>query len=135
MTTTQRLTWTPFRSQKPVGVIQEFYALLLAYFIIRSVVYRSAEVLGETPQRLSFVNALRLIQHVIPIAQLLWNTHYYQIIEMFHQWQLYFCLPPRDNRINPRVIKRNRVKFRRKREGDCSIKVRPFADAVRLRGA
>ncbi len=30
--THQRLTWTPFRSQKPVGVIQEFYALLLAYF-------------------------------------------------------------------------------------------------------
>jgi hypothetical protein len=44
--THQRLTWTPFRSQKPVGVIQEFYALLLAYFIIRSVMYRSAEVLA-----------------------------------------------------------------------------------------
>ena len=133
--THQRLTWTPFRSQKPVGVIQEFYALLLAYFIIRSVMYRSAAVLNETPQRLSFINALRLIQHVIPIAQLLWNTCYHQIIEMFHQWQLYFRLPPRDNRINPRVVKRKRNKFRRKKPEDHSIYVQPFAEVVRLCGA
>jgi len=133
--THQRLTWTPFRSQKPVGVIQEFYALLLAYFVIRSVMYRSAVVLNETPQRLSFVNALRLIQHVIPVAQLLWDTYYRRIIELFHQWQLYFRLPPRDNRINPRVVKRKRNKFRRKKPEDCSIKVPPFADVVRLCGA
>ena len=130
--THQRLTWTPFRSQKPVGVIQEFYALLLAYFIIRSLMYRSAETLGESPQCLSFVNSLRLIQHVIPVVQLLWDSYHNRIVELFHQWQQYFHLPPRDNRINPRVIKRNRVKFRRKRAGDHSVKVLPFAEVVRL---
>jgi hypothetical protein len=130
--THQRLTWTPFRSQKPLGVIQEFYGLLLAYFIIRCHMYQSATVLGETPQRLSFINALRLIQHVIPIAQLLWNTCYHQIIKLLHQWQLYFQLPSRDNRINPRVVKRKRSKFRRKKPEDCSVKVPPFADIVHL---
>ncbi len=130
--THQRLTWTPFRSQKPVGVIQEFYALLLAYFIIRSVMHQSAEVLDETPQRLSFVNALRLIQHSFPITQLLPDTDRNQLIDLFHQWQQYFRLPPRDNRINPRVVKRKHSKFRRKKPEDLSIKVPPFAEIVRL---
>ena len=130
--THQRLTWTPFRSKKPVGIVQEFYALLLAYFIICSLRCQSAEVLNENPQRLSFVNGLRLIQHTIPISQLLWKTHQTQLLSLFHQWQDYFRLPHRDNRISPRVVKRKRSKFRRKRPDDCSIKVQPFADVVRL---
>jgi hypothetical protein len=130
--THQRLTWTPFRSQKPVGVIQEFYALLLAYFIIRSAMHQSAEDLAEPPQRLSFINALRLIQHSFPITQLLQGTHRNRLIDLFHQWQQYFRLPPRDNRLNPRVVKRKRSKFRRKKPEDHSIKVPPFAEVVRL---
>jgi hypothetical protein len=133
--THQRLTWTPFRSQKPVGIIQEFYALLLAYFIIFSLKYRSAETLGEMAQRLSYINVLRLIQHSIPITQLLWKTHHSQLLTIFHQWQSYFRLPPRDHRLNPRVVKRKRNKFRRKKPDDCSIYVPPFADVVRLCGA
>lgn len=132
MDTHQRLTWTPFRSQKPAGVIQEFYALLLAYFIICSLRYQSAKTLNETPQRLSFINVLRLIQHSIPISQLLWETHHPQLLTLFHQWQDYFRLPSRDNRINPRVVKRKRSKFRRKKPEDHSIKVPPFAEVIRL---
>lgn len=130
--THQRLTWMPFRSQKPVGVIQEFYALLLAYFIIRSTMHQSAETLAQPPQRLSFINALRLIQHSFPITQLLQGTQRQRLIELFHQWQQYFRLPPRDNRLNPRVVKRKRSKFRRKKPEDHSVKVPPFAEVVRL---
>jgi hypothetical protein len=131
--THQRLTWTPFRSQKPVGVIQEFYALLLAYFIICSLRCQSADILNENPQRLSFINVLRLVQHTIPISQLLWKTHQTQLLTLFHQWQDYFRLPSqRENRISPRVVKRKRSKFRRKNADDCSIKVQPFAEVVRL---
>lgn len=130
--THQRLTWTPFRSQRPVGVIQEFYALLLAYFIICSLRFQSAEALDETPQRLSFINTLRLIQHILPVTQLLWATHQIQLTQLFYQWQIYFQLPPRDNRLNPRVVKQKYNKFRRKRPEDRSIKVSPFAEVVRL---
>jgi hypothetical protein len=130
--THQRLTWTPFRSQKPIGVIQEFYALLLAYFIIRSLIHQTAVAAHETPQRFSFINALRLIQQALPVAQLLWATHQPQLFDLFHQWQLYFQLPPRDNRLNPRVVKRKRDKFRRKKPDDHSVKVLPFAQVVRL---
>ena len=115
-----------------MGVIQEFYALLLAYFIICSLRCQSAEVLNENPQRLSFVNVLRLVQHTIPISQLLWKTHQTQLLLLFHQWQDYFRLPQRDNRISPRVVKRKRSKFRRKRPDDHSIRVPPFAEVVRL---
>jgi hypothetical protein len=133
--THQRLTWTPIRSQKPVGVIQEFYALLLAYFIICLLKHQSAAHFNQSPQRFSFINILRLIKHVIPITQLLWQTHQFQLQALFHQWQDYFQLPPREHRINPRVVKRKRNKFRRKKPDDYSIKVPPFEEVIRLCGA
>ncbi len=119
--THQRLTWTPFRSQKPVGVIQEFYALLLAYFIICCLRCESAEQHGLPPQRLSFINGLRLIEHILPITQLFNGMEKLQ--QLIYQWHLYFRLPPRDNRINPRVIKRKMIKFRRKKPTDVSERV------------
>jgi hypothetical protein len=133
--THQRLTWTPIRSQKPVGVIQAFYALWLAYFVIWSLKYQSAEYFNRSPHRFSFINALRLIQHIIPITQLLWETHHSRLLPLFYQWQDYFLLPPREQRINPRVVKRKRNKFRPKKPDDHSIKVPPFAELIRLWGA
>jgi len=128
--THQRLSATPFRSQKPVGVIQEFYALLLAYFIICCVRCESAEELGLSPQQLSFINSLRLIEHILPITQL-WDD-VVRLRQLICQWQLYFRLPPRDNRINPRVVKRKMSKFRRKKPTDQSEYVPDFLAVVRI---
>lgn len=128
--THQRLTWIPFRSQKPVGVIQEFYALLLAYFIICCLRYESAEQHNLSPQQLSFINGLRLIEHILPITQLLDGVE--QLQRLIYQWHLYFRLPPRDNRINPRVVKRKMNKFRRKKPDDISVKVPDFMDSLRI---
>ena len=128
--THQRLTWTPFRSQKPVGVIQEFYALLLAYFIICCMRYESAKELDLSPQQLSFINGLRLIEHILPITQLFNGVERLQ--QLIHQWHLYFRLPSRDNRINPRVIKRKMIKFRRKKPTDISEHVPDFMDILRI---
>lgn len=128
--THQRLTSIPFRSQKPVGVIQEFYALLLAYFIICCLRYESAEQLEMSPQRLSFVSSLRLIEHILPLTQLLEGVE--QLQQLIYQWHLYFRLPPRDNRINPRVIKRKMIKFRRKKPTDVSERVPDFMDILRI---
>lgn len=128
--THQRLTWTPFRSQRPVGVIQEFYALLLAYFIICCIRYESAEKLELSPQQLSFINSLRLIEHILPITQLIDGVT--KLRQLIYQWQHYFRLPPRDNRINPRVVKRKMSKFRRKNAADVSEYVPDFLDVVRI---
>jgi hypothetical protein len=35
----QRLVNHPLRSKKPVGVIQEIYALLIAHFVLRSLMH------------------------------------------------------------------------------------------------
>jgi hypothetical protein len=128
----QRLTWTPFRSQKPLGIIQEFYSLLLAYYIICALRFESASFIELAPQRLSFINTLRLIQHTSPISQLIWKTHQQQLLSLMYQWQDYFRLPDRENRQNPRVVKRKRNKFRRKSAADKSIVVLPFTEVIRV---
>ncbi len=130
--THQRLPWVPFRSQKPIGVIQEFYSLLLAYFVLCAVSHESAMILNQPPQRLSFINTLRLVQQIAPLSQLLWGSHQPQLLKLINQWQDYFQLPLRENRINPRVVKRKRNKFRRKKRSDISILMAPIGEVVRL---
>jgi len=76
----QHLYDGPLRSRKPMGVIQELYGLLIAHFAIRSVMYDAAQRAGLSPDRLSFVLALRVIrdavrdlqitQFVVPMASL-----------------------------------------------------------------
>lgn len=113
--THQRLVRHPLRSQKPVGVIQELYGRLIAHDVGRRVMDDAALRAGIDPDRLSFINAVRLICDAIPEFQmvapeqkpllyqrLLWDIARYQ-------------LPQRDTRINPRVVKRKMSNFRLKR--------------------
>jgi hypothetical protein len=130
--THQRLPWVPFRSQKPVGIIQEFYSLLLANFVLCAIRHESAMTLRISPQRLSFINTLRLIQQMAPLSQILWESHQSSLLDIIYQWQDYFQLPSRENRINPRVVKRKRDKFRRKKRSDKSIPVVPIGEVLRL---
>jgi hypothetical protein len=64
---------------------------------------------------LSFIDSLRLICDAIPGFQLVDPTHHSRL------WQRLLAdiatrrLPPRDNRINPRVVKRKMSKFKKKR--------------------
>jgi hypothetical protein len=66
----QRLLPHPLRSLKPVGVIQELYALLLAQFIVRAVMHEAGLAYDLDPGRLSFIDSLRLIRAAIPEFQL-----------------------------------------------------------------
>ena len=91
-----------------------------------------AKTLGQPPQRLSFINTLRLIQQMAPLSQMLWDSHQSQLLNLINQWKDYFRLPSRENRINPRVVKRKRDKFRRKRRSDKSIMVAPIGEVLRL---
>ena len=51
--THQRLINHPLRSKKPVGVIQEIYALLLAHFVVRNLMHQAALEQHIDPDRLS----------------------------------------------------------------------------------
>lgn len=112
--THQRLLDRPLRSLVPVGVLQELYGLLLAHFVVRSIMHQAALAHQLDPDRISFVQSVRLICDALADFQL---VHPY---DHPHLWSrllqdIAFCrLPPRDHRINPRVVKRKMSKFKLK---------------------
>lgn len=53
------------RSQTPVFVLQEFYGFLLAHFVVRSLMLQSADENDLSPNDLSFVDSLRVIERKI----------------------------------------------------------------------
>src|SRR5207247_1226676 len=56
---------SPLRSRTPGGVIQELYGLLLAHYLIRTLMHEAALQAEEDPDRLSFTKALRVIQDAV----------------------------------------------------------------------
>jgi hypothetical protein len=132
--THQRLVNRTLRSRKPVGVIQELYALLIAHYAIRCLMHQAALDVQVDPDRLSFVHALRVVQDAIPEFQMVAHD---QMRNLFHRLLQDIAagrLPVRRNRNNPRVVKRKMSNFHLKRpehyhwpQPTC-----PFREAVAL---
>lgn len=131
--THQRLLDRPLRSLKPSGVIQELYGLLIAHFVVRSIMHEAALQADIDPDRLSFINSVRLICDAVADFQLSHPQDHQGLWQRLLQDISHFQLPPRDNRINPRVVKRKMSKFRKKRpEHFRPPKPKPFMDALVL---
>lgn len=113
--THQRLVNRPLRSLKPVGVIQELYGLLLAHFLVRAVMHDAAVAHDLDPDRLSFLNSLRLIGDAVPEFQLVDPVDHPRLWQRLCRDIVAFQLPERENRTNPRVVKRKMSNFKRKR--------------------
>jgi hypothetical protein len=109
--THQRLLSTPLHSHKPEGVLQELYGLLLAHYLIRAIMYQAARTVALDPDRLSFVTAIRLISDAVADFQLIDPAQHPQLWLRLLNDLVYTLLPLRDNRINPRVVKRQRTIF------------------------
>jgi hypothetical protein len=112
--THQRQPSQVFRSRHPVGLLQEFYGLLIAHYAIRKIMLDSAHLAGLDSDQISFTNALRIIQNAIAEFQ---QTHLDQIPDLYQRLLkdiAVFRLPPRENRINPRVINRQVSRFDKK---------------------
>ena len=103
------------RSRTPCGILQEIYGILLAYNAIRFLMHEAALSVDLDPRRLSFIHAVRVLRETTPLlraapaARL--PTLYAAMIAHIAQGRL----PPRDNRTNPRVIKRKMSNFPKKR--------------------
>src|SRR5919204_1707089 len=101
--THQRLVQHPLRSQKPVGVLQELYGLLLAHYAVRAIMAEAAAQAGVAPTRLSFVHAVELIHVALDDFQLVTPAQhgllYQRLLRDIAAWQL----PRRARRTNPRV--------------------------------
>jgi hypothetical protein len=113
--THQRLAGRPLRSQKPVGVIQELYALLIAHFAIRVLMHEAALQAGVDPDRLSFVHALRVLQDAILEFQITAPEDRPRLYARLLRDIAAGRLPARWPRSNPRVVKRKMSSFRLKR--------------------
>jgi hypothetical protein len=142
--THQRLCQHPLRSKRPVGVIQELYALLLAHYAIRSLMHRAA-LGGEgaeplDPDRLSFTHAVVVIEQ--------WQGDFVRAQTPTQREELTGqllhdlrrpLLPPRRLRFFPRVVKQHAKKFEVKRPHHLSLAQLPpdttFRSLIVLRDA
>ena len=103
------------RSETPAGVRQEMYALSLAHFVVRAMMFEAAKAANLDVDRLSFVGCFRILQCRLPecigkTAASLDEWYENLLWEMRHEG-----IEARRNRINPRVIKRKMSKWLKKR--------------------
>jgi hypothetical protein len=106
---------TPLRSEKPVGVIQEIFALLLAHYVVRAVMADAAAMVGLPPVRLSFLGALRVIREAVPELQGGSRRQRRRVYRQLLADIVAVPLPPRANRCAPRVVKQQQSPYNVKR--------------------
>jgi hypothetical protein len=120
------------RSRTPCGVVQEFYGILLAHNAVRSMMLQSAMRVDIDPRQLSFMHAVRVIRETIPLLRAAPTA----LLPALYQAMLHHIgtgrLPPRDRRINPRVVKVKMSNFKKKRPEHCHVRHprRSFAESV-----
>jgi hypothetical protein len=128
--THQRLADRPLRSLKPVGVIQELYALLIAHYAIRCLMHEAALQMQIDPDRLSFTHALNVLQEAIPEFQMTAADLLPKLYSRLLNDLAAKPLPERRLRTNPRVVKRKMSNFRLKRPEHYNWP-QPFARSFR----
>lgn len=102
------------RSQTPAGVVQEIYGLLIAHYLIRVLMQEAAAKQGVDPQRISFTDTLKILRCRLPEcprSERGRRQWYHQLITEIAEE----ILPPRRNRINPRVIKKKMSNWEKKK--------------------
>jgi hypothetical protein len=106
------------RSQKPRGISQEMFGILLAHNLVRLEMERIALAAGVSPLRISFVMAMQLIRD-----EWLWSSlsapggipkHLRELAEKVQR----FVIPPRRDRSEPRAVKIKMSPYNRLRPGE-----------------
>jgi hypothetical protein len=96
---------TELRSRTPCGVVQEIYGVMLVHNAVRALMHEAALTIDVDPRTLSFMHAVRVIRETVPLMRAapacLLPLLYTAMIRQISVG----VLPPRDGRINPRVIK------------------------------
>jgi len=130
----QRLVQHPLRSQKPVGVIQELYGLLVAHYAVRALMAEAAAQAQIAPTALSFVQAVALIRVAIDDFHLVTPAQHPLLYQRLLRDLAACRLRPRAHRTNPRVVKRKMSKFKLKRGAPSSPSqhLAPFPESIRL---
>ena len=95
-------------------MIQELYALSLAHFVIRALMYEAATAIDLDTDRLSFTGCFQILKCRLPECETrtpqTFQEWYDRLLWEMQQEQI----EPRRNRINPRVIKQKMSKWKKK---------------------
>ena len=109
-----RLSARTLRSLTPEGVIQEIYSLLVAHTVIRTLMLRAAEPAHIPPTQISFTATVHIMDNnLIPLG--LVEPRRQHIVESVLQEIGQQRLPKQRVRIQPRVVKRARSRYERKK--------------------
>lgn len=124
----------PLRSKKPLGVLQELYGLLLAHYILRALMYEAATRRAIDPDRISFVRARALLLTYVPMLAVVPAATRCALYDRLVAAIAMRLVPPREDRSNPREVKRQRSRYRRKSPDAHAPPPhdRPFACAVAI---
>lgn len=103
------------RSRTPCGVLQEIYGILLAYNAVRYLMHEAALSADIDPRKLSFIHAVRGLRETAPLMRAAPTSRLPTLYAAMIRHIAQGVLPPRDNRINPRVVKKKMSNFGKKR--------------------
>jgi hypothetical protein len=121
------------RSETPLGVQQELYALSIGHFLIRAFMVEAAAMEGLDPDRLSFVGCFQVLRCRLgeyPLEAARQQKWFVALLAELAEERT----EARRWRINPRVVRVKMSKFKKKQKchrGRCS-KVRPFAETIEI---
>ena len=102
------------RSQRPEGVVQEIYALLISHFIIRKIAFDASCKAKVAPRRISFTATFKILQSKLAEVTIIGNIQqWYRLIVEDAAKEV---LAPRTGRINPRVKKKTTSAWIKKRD-------------------
>jgi hypothetical protein len=120
------------RSRTPCGVIQELYGILLAYNAVRHLMHEAALAEQVDPRRLSFLDSVRIIRDTVQDMRNARTEHLPRLYRGMLRLIGRCRLPPRENRVNPRVVKRKMSKFAKKRPQHYRLPQpeKPFLETV-----
>ena len=121
----------PILSKTPAGVVQEVDGLVLAHDVVRRVMHDAAVVASQDPDRLSFLDSLRILQCQLPESPHVATEVWYQglLREVRRQ-----RLRPRRDRWYARVIQRKMSNWKKKRpeHRNPPQPTKPFREAIVL---
>jgi hypothetical protein len=123
---------TIFRSHTPRNVMQEAYALVAAYNLVRSTVTEAARRHDLDPEKISFVGTLRAISLMLPRMR---GALSHRLLALHDQLLLDIAEAkidrPRRPRWYPRVVKQKMSNFKLKRARHHEIKI-DFKSSIRI---
>jgi hypothetical protein len=121
------------RSETPLGVMQELYALSIGHYLTRNFMAQAAREENLDPDRLSFAGCLQILKTRLPECPAEPAQRRRWLLALKGEL-LQERTEPRRNRVNPRVVRIKMSKFKKKRPHHRGLRAldRAFAETIQM---